>query len=76
MAKSHPKYEGPDYISKKCHSCYAYVPLEADVCPHCKVLLGKIGRHGMAERLTDWKAYLAFVVAFAVFIIFIIYAFF
>lgn len=68
--------QGPGYVSKKCHSCYTYVPLNADVCPHCKVRLGKLGDHGMAEKLTDWKAYIAFAVAFVIFIIFCVYAFF
>ncbi len=66
----------PGYASKKCHSCYVYVPLNADVCPHCKARLGKLGQHGMAEKLTDWKAYVAFAVAFLAFIIFCVYAFF
>jgi RNA polymerase subunit RPABC4/transcription elongation factor Spt4 len=68
--------EGPGYVSKKCHACYTYVPLEADVCPSCKVRLGKVGRHGMALKVTDWKSYIAFLVAFAAFVIFCIYAFF
>jgi len=76
MAKPAPKNDGgPGYVSKKCHACYTYVPLEADVCPYCKVRLGKLGQHGMAEKITDWKAYIAFVVAFAAFVIFCIYAF-
>ena len=68
--------DGPGYASKKCHGCYAYVPLDATVCPSCKVKLGKVGPHGMAQKVTDWKSYFAFLVAFAAFIIFCIYAFF
>ena len=68
--------DGPGYISKKCHSCYTYVPLEAQVCPSCKVRLGKVNRHGMAQKITDWKAYVAFFAAFAAFVIFCLYAFF
>ena len=67
---------GPGYVSKKCHSCYTYVPLDATVCPYCKVRLGDIGQHGMAEKVTDWKAFFAFLVAFAAFVIFCVYAFF
>lgn len=76
MAKLSPKGEGPGYISKKCHSCYVYVPLDAHVCPYCKVRLGKVGQHGMADKVTDFKAYIVFAVAFAAFLIFVIYAFF
>jgi RNA polymerase subunit RPABC4/transcription elongation factor Spt4 len=68
--------EGAGYVSKKCHACYTYVPLEADICPSCKVRLGKVGAHGMAQKVTDWKSYLAFLVALAAFVIFCIYAFF
>ena len=76
MATQRQDSEDPGYVSKKCHSCYTYVPLNAEVCPHCKVRLGKLGKHGMAEKVTDWKAYFTFAVAFLLFIIFCIYAFF
>ena len=77
MAKyQQPRKEGPGYVSKKCHGCYTYVPLDAEICPSCKVRLGKVGSHGMAKRVTDWKAYFAFLVAFAAFLIFCLYAFF
>jgi hypothetical protein len=76
MAKNKPTAEDLHYISKKCHSCYEYVPLEADVCPSCKARLGKVGAHGMAEKVTDWHAYFKFAVALIVFLIFLRYAFF
>lgn len=68
--------EGPAYVSKKCHGCYTYVPLDATICPSCKIRLGKVGSHGMANKVIDWKGYLAFLVALAAFVIFCIYAFF
>ena len=68
--------DGPGYVSKKCHGCYTYVPLDADVCPSCKVRLGKVGTHGMAQKVIDWKGYFAFLLALAAFVIFCIYAFF
>jgi hypothetical protein len=52
------------------------VPLNAEVCPYCKARLGKLGSHGMAEKVIDWKAYAVFAVAFLAFIIFCVYAFF
>ena len=78
MAKYRPSSgdEGPVYTSKKCHSCYTYVPLDAQICPSCKVRLGKVDYHGMAAKVTDWKAYLAFFVAFLAFLVFCRYAFF
>lgn len=70
------KNEGPVFVSKKCHGCYIYVPLNATVCPSCKVKLGRVDSHGMAKKVFDWKAYAAFLVAFAAFLIFCWYAFF
>ena len=67
---------GAAYASKKCHSCYTYVPLDAQICPSCKVKLGKVDSHGMADKVTDWKAYLAFFVAFLAFLVFCKFAFF
>ena len=76
MAKHRPTDQTtPGYVSKKCHSCYVYVPLDADVCPSCKTRLGKVGEHGMAEKVIDWKAYMAFIMALIAFLIFCKYAF-
>ncbi len=76
MVQSTHNDGSPGYVSKKCHSCYTYVPLEAEICPACKVRLGKVGPHGMADRVTDWKAYIGFILAFLAFLIFVKYAFF
>lgn len=76
MAKVSRKDADSGYVSKKCHSCYTYVPLKADVCPYCKVRLGKVGHHGMADKVTDFKAYITFAIAFTAFVIFVLYAFF
>jgi RNA polymerase subunit RPABC4/transcription elongation factor Spt4 len=76
MAKSSPPEPRADYASKKCPECYSYVPLKATVCPICKTRLGEVGRHGMAERVTNWKAYIICIIAWLVFIIYIKWAFF
>lgn len=76
MANIPPKDDGPGYVSKKCHSCYTYVPLEANVCPYCNAKLGEVGSHGMADKVTDWKSYIIFLLAFIAFVIFCIFAFF
>jgi RNA polymerase subunit RPABC4/transcription elongation factor Spt4 len=76
MAKSSPPEPRADYASKKCPECYSYVPLKATVCPTCKTRLGEVGRHGMAERVTNWKAYIICIIAWLVFIIYIKWAFF
>jgi uncharacterized paraquat-inducible protein A len=76
MAKSSSKDGGPPHVTKKCHECYTYVPLDAEECPYCKVRLGNVTRHGMARRITDWKAYIAFAIALLFFLVFCRYAFF
>lgn len=57
MPKKDSAVKEKKYVSKKCPECYDYMPLEAKACPSCKVRVGKVGPHGMAERLTDWRAY-------------------
>ncbi|MDA8141218.1 MAG: hypothetical protein M0036_21455 [Desulfobacteraceae bacterium] len=64
------------YVTKKCHECYEYVPLEAKVCPSCKARLGKVGEHGMAEKLTDWKGYIICIVLWLILAIYVKWAFF
>jgi RNA polymerase subunit RPABC4/transcription elongation factor Spt4 len=76
MATSPSKNAGPSHVTKKCHECYTYVPLDAEECPYCKVRLGKVTRSGMARRITDWKAYIAFAIALLFFLVFCRYAFF
>ena len=64
------------YISKKCPGCMEYMPLNKEVCPTCKLRVGKINKHGMASRRTDWKAYLTAIVAWLFFFFYVWWAFF
>jgi hypothetical protein len=64
------------YISKKCPECMEYMPLHADVCPSCRTRVGKINKHGMAARKTDWKGYLTAIVAWLCFGLYVWWAFF
>ena len=76
MTKQVAAIEDKKYISKKCPECYEYVPLEAKVCPACKTRLGKVSEHGMAERLTNWKAYILCIVLWLILAIYVKWAFF
>jgi hypothetical protein len=76
MTQPSPNISKPDYASKKCPECYSYVPRNARVCPSCKTRLGDLGRHGMAERLTNWKSYIICAVLWLAFIIYVKWAFF
>ena len=51
----------PDLIkfsTKKCYECFTHLALNATVCNVCKKKVGKVNRHGIAEKPTDWKAYI------------------
>lgn len=76
MAKQSSAGKDSLYASKKCHECYEYVPLDAKVCPFCKAKLGKIGDHGMAEKLTDWKGYIICIVLWVILVVYVKWAFF
>lgn len=62
-------------VSKKCPECMEYMPLQASVCPSCKLPVGKINKHGMASRKTDWKAYATAIAAWLFFFFYIWWAF-
>ena len=66
----------PKYPSKKCPECYTYIPINAKVCPSCKIRVGKVTRSGMAARATNWKANIICIIAWLVFALYIRYAFF
>ena len=62
-------------VSKKCPECMEYMPLHQPVCPSCKLHVGKINKHGMASRRTDWKAYAIAVAAWLFFFFYVWWAF-
>lgn len=61
--------------TKKCPECLEYMPIHAQVCPSCKTPVGKIDRHGMASRKTDWKGYATAAAAWIVFFLYVWWAF-
>ncbi len=63
------------HISKKCPECMEYMPLSDEVCPACGLAVGKINKHGMANRKTDWKAYVIALFAWLFFFFYIWWAF-
>ncbi len=64
------------HSAKKCPECYVYVPLEAKRCPSCKVRLGPVNAHGMAQRLTDWRSYIVCAVLWLILAGYVRWAFF
>ena len=53
-----------------------YMSLNVEECPFCKTRVGKINKHGMASRKTDWKGYATAIAAWLVFGIYVWWAFF
>jgi hypothetical protein len=62
-------------IVKKCPECMAYMPLNVTVCPACKLPVGKVTKHGMASRKTNWKSYAVAIAAWLFFFFYIWWAF-
>jgi hypothetical protein len=52
-----------------------YMPLNANTCPSCKLPVGKINKHGMATRKTDWKGYAVAIAAWLFFFLYVWWAF-
>ena len=78
MKKPHASMDSGNtagYVSKKCPECMEYMSLNVDVCPSCKLPVGKINKNGMAARKTDWKAYSAAIGAWTFFFFYIWWAF-
>jgi hypothetical protein len=63
------------HVTKKCPECMDYMPLNVDVCPSCKLPVGKIDRHGKASRKTNWKAYIIAIAAWLFFFFYVWWAF-
>ena len=63
------------YSTKKCYECFSHLPLNATVCTTCKKKVGPVDRNGLAQKPTDWKAYIIFGISFAVLVGFLIKAF-
>ncbi len=76
MGQKDKAHSGQKHTTKKCPECYEYVPLKAKVCPSCKVRLGDVNEHGMADRLTNWRAYIVCAVLWIILIVYVKWAFF
>ena len=64
------------HVTKKCPSCYTYVPLDAKICPSCKAKVGMVDRHGMASKRVEWGKYLICILSWITFGVYVWFAFF
>jgi hypothetical protein len=67
--------KGFQFSTKRCPECYAYMPLNANRCPSCKIRVGDVEVHGMAKRSTNWSSYFIALLAIAGFCIYFWWAF-
>ncbi len=67
---------GSLYSLKKCPYCFTMLKLEADRCDRCKKKVGALDRAGFAQKRINWKAYGISIFAWAVFAVYVWWAFF
>jgi hypothetical protein len=63
-------------LSKRCPECFVNLPLDAKVCFSCHTHVGKPDKYGKAKKKPDWISYILCIVSWAVFILYIQWAFF
>ncbi|MBU0995876.1 MAG: hypothetical protein KJ737_25555 [Proteobacteria bacterium] len=56
-----------NFKHKRCPECFAILKLDATACIECNTKVGKVDHVGLAKRPFNWKAYLAFILASALF---------
>ncbi len=70
------KTKKPLYSVKTCYNCGTPLAVNADRCYSCKHKVGEVGKHGIAEKPVDWKAYVVCILAWTAFFLYIWWAFF
>lgn len=53
-------------LTKVCPYCSTHLLNSATACSYCKKKVGPVNKQGIAEKPTDWKAYLAFGISWGV----------
>jgi hypothetical protein len=62
-------------LSKRCPECFVNLPIDAKECFSCHTRVGKPDKYGKAKKKPDWIAYIVCIVSWAVFILYIQWAF-
>ncbi len=61
--------------TKKCPYCSVVLKIDDEFCFSCKRKVGKINKHGIAEKPFDWKGYSMAVISALAFVFYIWWAF-
>jgi len=71
----HNKNKPQSQKLKKCPECFAYLPIDAQVCVSCKKKVGKIDKHGIAKKPVDWMSYVRCLLMWCLFCLYMWWAF-
>lgn len=63
------------YLVKRCPECFINLPLGARRCHSCNTRVGGVDRHGKARKAINWFSYLICLVSWAIFILYLEWAF-
>ena len=69
-----PKARSVD--TKRCPYCSTPIPMHVNRCFACGEKVGDMGKYGLAKKAFDWKGYLACLISFISFALFVWWAFF
>lgn len=70
------KQPDKQYLVKRCPECLISLPLDTSVCYSCRTRVGEVDGDGKARKKTNWYSYLACFVSWAVFGLYVWWAFF
>lgn len=73
--KTKTKAASDEIIVKRCPECFVHLPLDAKECFSCHTKIGKVDRHGKAKKTPNWISYIICIVSWAIFIIYMKWAF-
>ena len=76
MGTKKQKKNDKEHKFKRCHSCFANLPVDAGECPECGEKVGKRDEYGLAGKTFAWKAYLTCLISWIVLGLYIWWAFF
>ncbi len=63
-------------LSKRCPECFVNLPIDAKICFSCHTRVGKPDKFGKAKKKPNWVSYILCILSWAVFILYLQWAFF
>lgn len=63
-------------LVKRCPECFINLPMDAKECFSCHTKVGSPNKHGVAKKRGAWVQYVSCLIAWAIFVAYIKWAFF